>query len=103
MAGHSIDTKLLDAGYSKVCLGTENMNYHSVPKKSVQESTSPALCQIITLLHQIPLVKRHAYCDEILMKMIMPDEERLTCMSYTILYAKSLYVKSSNLSRQRAS
>jgi hypothetical protein len=37
--------------------------------------------------HQVPLVKRHANCDEMLKKLIMPDEEHLTHMTYTILYA----------------
>jgi NAD(P)H dehydrogenase (quinone) len=39
------------------------------------------------VFHRVPLVKRHANCDELLMKMIMPDEEHLSRMSYTILYA----------------
>jgi NAD(P)H dehydrogenase (quinone) len=39
--------------------------------------------------HTIPLVKRHANCDELLKKMIIPDEENVTQMSYTILYASN--------------
>ena len=37
--------------------------------------------------HMIPLVKRHANCDELLKKMIIPDVEHVSQMSYTILYA----------------
>jgi uncharacterized protein YbjT (DUF2867 family) len=39
--------------------------------------------------HKVPLVKRHANCDELLKKMIIPDVEHVTQMSYTILYASN--------------
>ena len=38
-------------------------------------------------LRHIPFVKNHLHCDEILMRLIMPDEEYLSQMSYTILSA----------------
>jgi uncharacterized protein YbjT (DUF2867 family) len=36
---------------------------------------------------QIPFVKHHTNCDEMLMNLILPDEEHLSQMSYTILSA----------------
>jgi NAD(P)H dehydrogenase (quinone) len=39
--------------------------------------------------HKMPLVKRHSYCDELLKKMIIPDDENVTQMSFTILYASN--------------
>ena len=36
---------------------------------------------------QIPFVKHHANCDEMLISMIIPDEEHVTQMSYTIIAA----------------
>ncbi len=35
----------------------------------------------------LPFVKHHTNCDEMLMNMIIPDEEHLTQMSYTIIAA----------------
>ena len=35
----------------------------------------------------IPFVKNHLHCDEMLMRLIMPDEEYLSQMSYTIIAA----------------
>jgi NAD(P)H dehydrogenase (quinone) len=39
--------------------------------------------------HKMPLVKRHSYCDELLKKMIIPDDENVTQMSFTILFASN--------------
>ena len=36
---------------------------------------------------QLPFVKHHTNCDEMLMNMIIPDEEHVTQMSYTIIAA----------------
>ncbi len=36
---------------------------------------------------QIPFVKHHTNCDEMLINMIIPDEEHVTQMSYTIIAA----------------
>lgn len=40
-----------------------------------------------TYHHIVPFIKRHAYADELLQKMIIPDIEHVSHMSYTILYA----------------